>query len=60
MGLDIMADSGHYESELPPDDEGNPRMPSDVMYFRSLKIQSMRRTTYYVPESFFFDYFTEL
>lgn len=60
IGLQMMADSGHYESTLPPDGEGNPRMPSDVMYIRNIKLQGYKGGVYYVPSSFYFDHTSEL
>ncbi len=60
IGLEITADSGHYESELPPDDEGNPRMPEDVLYLERVNLWSRKGATYYVPESFYFDHLNEL
>ncbi len=58
--VDVTADSGHYESELPPDDEGNDRMPSDVMYFRRFSLRGVKGSTFYVPESFYFEHLNEL
>jgi hypothetical protein len=58
--VDVTADSGHYESELPPDDEGNPRMPSDVLYFRKFILSGTSGGSFYVPESFYFEHLNEL
>ena len=58
--VSVTADSGHYESELPPDDEGNIRMPSDVMYFRKFILKGLKGSSFYVPESFYFEHLNEL
>lgn len=60
IGLEIIADSGHYESELPPDDENNIRIPEDVMYLTRVNLAGRDGATFYVPESFYFDHLNEL
>lgn len=60
IGLEIIADSGHYESELPPDDENNARIPEDVMYLRRINLAGRDGATFYVPESFYFEHLNEL
>ncbi|HOA15040.1 MAG TPA: hypothetical protein PLT03_02990 [Bacillota bacterium] len=60
IGLEIVADSGHYDSELPPDDEGGLRIPEDVMYLERVNLWSRKGATFYVPESFYFDHLNEL